>query len=179
MRISPFFVILLLGQAATPASADIRMLRAEIAQGELRVGGTVGQPGVSVSLDNKFNAVSDKTGVFVFRVPYLPPTCIVTVAAGQELHQVVIANCGPTGTAGPAGAPGPKGDIGAPGAPGAPGERGPIGVKGDPGPPGPTGPQGPAGPEGPPGPPGAAGERGPIGVKGDPGPTGPAGPRPQ
>jgi len=175
MRISPVFAILLLSGATTPASAEvIRILRAEIGQGELHEGGTIGQHGVSLSLDNKFSVISDKTGVFIFRVPYLPPTCIVTVSAGQEHRQVVIANCGA------AGPPGPKGDVGPPGesgAPGAVGERGAIGVKGDPGPPGPAGRPGPAGPEGPPGPPGPAGERGPIGVKGDPGPPGSAAPQ--
>jgi len=187
MRISPVFAILFLSGATSSASADaIRILRADIAQGELHVGGSVGQPGVAVSLDDKFSATSDKTGVFIFRVPYLPPSCIVMLTAGQEHRQAVIANCGP------AGPPGPKGDVGPPGEagvagpagphgpegplgpPGAVGERGPIGVKGDPGPTGPVGSRGPAGPEGPPGPPGPAGERGPIGVKGDPGPPGPS-----
>jgi hypothetical protein len=185
MRISSVFAILLFGGATTSASAEvIRILRADIAQGELHVGGAVGQPGISLSLDDKFTVTSDKTGVFIFRVPYLPPTCMVTVSAGQEHRQVVVANCGPVGAAGPkgdvgpagasgeAGPAGPAGPIGPEGPPGPPGERGPIGVKGDPGPPGPAGPQGPAGPEGPPGPPGPAGERGPIGVKGDPGPAG-------
>jgi Collagen triple helix repeat (20 copies) len=167
MRISPVFAILLLSGAIVPASAEvIRILRADIEQGELHVGGNVGQPGITVSLDDKFSVTSDKTGVFIFRVPFFPPTCMVTLTAGQEHRQVVIANCG---LMGPAGAPGSKGAEGPPGPPGADGERGPIGVKGDPGPPGPAGPAGPAGPEGPPGPPGPAGERGPIGVKGDPG----------
>jgi hypothetical protein len=184
MRISPVFAIVLLSGATIPASAQtIRILRADISQGELHVGGSVGQPGVTVSLDDKFTVTSDKAGVFIFRVPYLPPTCIVALTAGQEHHQTIIANCGPVGPAGPkgdvgppgergdvgpAGPAGPRGSEGPPGPPGV-GERGPIGVKGDPGPPGPVGPAGPAGPEGPPGPLGPAGERGPMGVKGDPG----------
>jgi hypothetical protein len=188
MRISPVFAVLLLNGAATSASAEvIRILRADISQGELHVGGSIGQPGVSLSLDDKFSVTSDKAGVFIFRVPYLPPACIVTVSAGQEHRQVVIANCGPIGAPGPkgdvgpagprgeagaAGAAGPNGPEGPAGSPGAAGEQGPIGAKGDPGPQGPAGPRGPAGLEGPPGPPGPAGERGPIGVKGDPGPPG-------
>jgi hypothetical protein len=185
MRISLVFAIALLSGVSIPASAEpIRILRADISQGELHVGGSVGQPGVTVSMDDKFSVTSDKTGIFVFRVPYLPPSCIVTVTAGQDHHQTVIANCGPVGPAGPKGEVGPPGErgevgpsgpVGARGSDGPPGpagdvgERGPIGVKGDPGPPGPAGPPGAAGPEGPQGPPGPAGERGPMGVKGDPG----------
>src|SRR5271165_3301831 len=107
--------IVCLGGSIGPAFADIRMLQAEIARGDLRVAGSVGKGGVTVNLDKKFNTTSDKDGIFVFRVPYLPPTCIVSVDAEQDHRQAIVANCGPTG------APGAKGD---------PGEAGPAGPVG-------------------------------------------------
>jgi hypothetical protein len=162
VRISPFVLLLSCVQVAAPALADLRIQRAEIAQGELRVSGSVTPPGIDVSLDDKFKATADAKGAFLFRLPYLPSTCIVTVASGQEHRQVIVANCGPMG------APGPKGNPGPPGPPGPPGAIGPDGVTGA------TGPIGVAGARGEKGPPG---ERGPIGVKGDPGPAGPAGPQ--
>ena len=97
---------------------------------------------------------------FTLELNYFPANCTVTLKAGEETRDVVIAMCGPKGEPGPAG---PQGAAGSKGESGAAGPQGPAGPKGEPGA---AGPQGPAGPEGPAGPAGAAGPRGPKGDAG-------------
>jgi hypothetical protein len=181
--------------SGTAALAEIRIVDARIAGGELRVTGVVAPRSDTVVMDDDVSTQTDARGRFAFRAPYFPRNCTVTLKAGQEQRAVVIANCGaagPQGAAGPAGLAGPPGETGAQGprgeggAAGAPGPRGEIGPrggagpKGDAGPPGPRGETGaagligPPGPAGPPGERGAAGPAGPPGERGAPGPPGPA-----
>jgi hypothetical protein len=151
--------------SALPVRAEIRIEDARIAAGELRITGRVPKGGEVVVLDDDVSVQADRAGRFSFRVPYMPQrNCTVTLKAGADEREAVVANCGltgaqgdkgepgPTGAQGPRGEPGPAGPVGAVGAAGAPG---PQGAKGDPGPAGPQGPKGDAGPAGPPGPAGS------------------------
>jgi len=134
--------------SGTAALAEIRIVDARIAGGELRVTGIVAPRSDTVIMDDDVSVQTDARGRFAFRSPTFPKNCTVTLKAGQEQRAVVIANCGATGPqgaagpAGPAGPPGPAGEAGARGeaaAAGAPGPRGETGPKGDIGPPGPRG----------------------------------------
>lgn len=158
-----------------PAAARIRLHDAEILAGVLVVEGRTQVRGQPVTLDGRFTTRSDRRRKFAFRVPYYPSNCTVTLKAGADERQAVVANCGATGAdgaQGPQGPAGPSGPAGAPGAQGAAGPRGPEGSAGPRGPAGPPGLQGVAGPPGPQGPAGTAGvagPQGPAGAKGDPG----------
>jgi hypothetical protein len=163
--------------AAGNAQAKIRLNDAQIMAGVLVVGGWTDQRGETVSLDNKFSAVSDKRRRFVFRVPYMPANCLVTLEVGAQTRTAVIANCGTIGLTGPRGENGPAGPRGEIGPVGPKGETGPIGPQGEIGPAGPKGENGPAGPQGEIGPTGPQGDIGRAGPKGDTGEIGPAGPR--
>src|SRR3954451_19844573 len=99
-------------------------------------------PNETITLDGKFTAVSDRRRRFVFRVPYYPPSCTVTLKANNDERTAAVAVCA------------------AAGATGSRGDSVPTGVQGAQGPPGPEGLQGPPGPQG------ASGERGPIGAQG-------------
>lgn len=144
---------------ATQSLAQIQVDDARIAGGDLRISGRVKERGGTVILDDDISTMSDRQGRFSFRVPHMPPSCVVTLKSGQDEREAVVANCGSVGPRGEKGEPGPTGPAGAagpPGPPGPPGSPGPQGVAGPPGPRGETGPAGPAGPPGPPGPDGAA-----------------------
>lgn len=166
---------------ARPSQAPnqpIMVYDARIEAGDLRISGSVRKPGAIVVLDDDISIQADRRGRFVFRLPYRPSTCVVTLKSEPDEREAVVANCapegppgppGPQGAAGPPGEPGDKGDQGSQGQVGPKGEAGP---KGDIGPKGEAGAQGPAGPQGAPGPKGETGAPGPQGV---PGPRGPAG----
>ena len=151
---------------------------ARIEAGDLRVSGSVRKPGAIVVLDDDISIQADRRGRFVFRVPYRPATCVVTLKSEPDEREAVVANCapeGPPGPPGPQGAAGPPGETGAKGEAGAKGDQGPqgeMGAKGEMGPRGEAGPQGPAGPQGTPGPKGEPGETGISGLQGAPGPRG-------
>lgn len=181
-----------------PAEARIRLNDSEMLAGLLVVTGHTQHPFETISLDGKYTTKSDGRRRFHFRVPYYPPTCTVTLKAGDDDRTAAVAVCAAAGNAGPRGEPGPqgvagvvgpqglRGPAGPQGAPGPQGARGPQGSQGLQGPAGaqgatgsagPTGPQGPAGPRGPAGVAGQAGPQGPTGVAGSAGPAGPRGPQ--
>jgi hypothetical protein len=156
--------------SALPAWAEIRIEDARIAAGELRITGRVPKGGEVVILDEDVSVQADRAGRFSFRVPYMPQrNCTVTLKAGADEREAVVANCGLTGAQGETGEPGP---VGAQGPRGEPGPAGPVGPVG---PVGAVGAAGAPGPQGPKGDPGPAGTQGP---KGDAGPAGPPGPAP-
>lgn len=159
-------------RATRPApSQPIMVYDARIEAGDLRISGSVRKPNAIVVMDEDISIQADRRGRFVFRLPYRPGTCVVSLKSDEDEREAVIANCAPEGQAGPKGDAGPMGQAGAQG---QPGETGPKGDKGEAGPVGPAGMAGPVGPQGLPGTPGARGEPGP---KGDTGPKGDAGPR--
>ena len=158
----------------TPAQ-PISVYDARIEAGDLRLSGSVRKPGAIVEMDGDISIQADSRGRFLFKLPYRPATCVVTLKSGEDEREAVVANCapeGPPGQTGPQGAPGPAGEAG------AKGEQGPNGIaglKGDPGPVGAAGPKGDVGPKGEAGLQGAAGprgEQGPAGPKGEPGTPG-------
>jgi hypothetical protein len=184
------------------AQARIRLNDSEMLAGLLVVTGHTEHPNETITLDGKFTATSNHSRRFYFRIPYYPPTCTVTLKAGDDERTAAVAVCaaagntgargepGPQGVAGATGPQGPAGPQGVPGPQGAQGPQGPAGAQGPVGVAGPRGPQGPAGvagatgaqgpagvagPQGPQGPAGVAGPKGPAGVAGPPGPQGSAG----
>ncbi|GJE62127.1 collagen-like protein [Methylobacterium trifolii] len=154
-------------------SQPIMVYDARIEAGDLRISGSVRKGGAIVAMDDDISVMADKRGRFVFRLPYRPGTCVVTLKSEEDEREAVIANCAPEGQAGakgdtgPTGEPGPKGEAGLQGPPGAPGPQGPAGIQG------PAGAQGAAGPMGLRG---EAGAKGEPGTKGEAGPQGTAGP---
>jgi hypothetical protein len=164
---------------AASAEARIRLNDAELLAGLLVVTGHTERPNESVMLDGKFSTTSDRHRRFVFRVPYYPPTCAVTLKTDLEERVAIVAVCGASGGAGPQGVlgpVGPQGPQGLQGPPGSEGPRGPQGAQGPQGPQGVRGAQGEAGPQGPQGPQGAQGPAGVTGAEGPAGPQGPSGP---
>ena len=174
--------VVALAVLATPALADITISQAEITGGRLMISGRLSDGNQVVRIDNTDHRTqSGNTGFFHFRLPYLPPSCMVSIVSELDrFDDVVIGNCGPRGEIGPAG---PQGDAGPAGAAGAGGDQGPAGLRGfagRAGPAGPLGEPGPAGPQGNAGPAGAAGaggDQGPAGLRGFAGRAGPAGPQ--
>jgi len=160
-----------LGVSVQSAEARIRLTDAEILAGLLVVGRTE-HAQETITLDGKFTAVSDRRRRFAFRVPYYPPSCTVTLKAGDDERTAAVAVCAAAGVTGQRGAVGPQGAQGLPGPPGPQGERGPAGPPGSAGAQGPQGPQGPAGVAGPAGPAGPTGERGEAGAAGPKGEAG-------
>jgi hypothetical protein len=176
-----------------PAAARIRLNDAEIVAGVLVVSGRTRHRYERIALDDRAARKSDRHRRFVFRIPYFPTNCTVTLKTADDERVATIASCGgrgpqgfvgergPAGTSGSPGPPGQQGGAGAAGPQGTPGVAGPQGVPGaagPPGPPGPAGAQGPAGPQGiagPAGPPGATGAQGAAGAPGIAGPRGPKG----
>lgn len=157
----------------------IQVWDARIEGGDLRISGSVGKPGVVVTVDDDIPVQTDRRGRFSLHVPYLPPNCVATLKAGEESREIVVANCGATGPQGPKGEPGPTGPQGVAGLPGPkgdPGPRGEPGPKGEPGPRGEAGAKGEPGPKGDPGPRGERGPKGEAGLPGAPGPRGEPGP---
>jgi hypothetical protein len=153
----------------------ISVYDARIEAGDLRLSGSVRKPGAIVEMDGDISIQADSRGRFLFKLPYRPATCVVTLKSGEDEREAVVANCapeGPPGPTGPQGAPGPAGEAGAKGEQGpaglagVKGEAGPVGAAG---PTGDTGPKGEAGLQGAPGP---RGEQGPAGPKGEPGTPG-------
>lgn len=178
--------------APRPASQPIMVYDARIEAGDLRISGSVRKPNAIVVMDEDISIQADRRGRFVFRLPYRPGSCVVSLKSDEDEREAVIANCAPEGQAGPkgdagpmgqAGAQGPQGETGPKGERGEAGPAGPAGIAGPigpqgqagaPGPKGDTGPKGDAGPKGDTGPKGEPGPRGPAGIAGAPGPAGPA-----
>ena len=166
-------------QPRTPQvpSQPIMVYDARIEAGDLRVSGSVRKPGAIVVLDDDISIQADRRGRFVFRLPYRPATCVVTLKSEPDEREAVVANCAPEGPPGP---PGPQGAAGPPGETGPKGEAGPKGqpgAKGEPGPQGVAGLKGEAGPQGVPGLKGETGLPGPPGPRGQTGPQGGPGPK--
>jgi len=188
-------VWVLAGGMSSPAAARIRLSDSEILAGRLVVVGHTQHANETISLDGKFTTTSNRHRRFYFRVPYYPPTCTITLKAGDDERTAAVAVCAAAGTTGPRGEAGPQGIVGAVGPQGPQGPQGAAGPQGVAGPQGAigaagpqgtagahglagaVGPQGPAGPPGPAGVAGPAGARGPQGAAGVAGPAGPAGPR--
>jgi hypothetical protein len=158
--------------AAQPVRQPIQVDDARIVGGDLRLSGRVPRAGLTVTLDDDIAVIAGRGGRFAFSVPYMPQNCVVTLKAGDDEREAVIANCGAKGEAGAKGDAGPKGDQGIKGDQGPRGEPGPVGAAGPPGEPGIPGPIGATGPAGATGQRGEAGPRGEPGPKGDPGPAG-------
>ena len=162
-------------------SQPIMVYDARIEAGELRISGSVRKPGTIVVLDDDISIQADRRGRFTFRLPYRPPTCVVTLKSEPDEREAVVANCAPEGPPGPpgsqgvAGPPGETGPKGEPGSKGESGAKGELGAKGEPGIKGEPGLKGETGPQGAPGPKGEAGLQGAAGSQGNPGPRGPAG----
>ncbi|GJE39954.1 hypothetical protein KHHGKMAE_4043 [Methylobacterium persicinum] len=172
-------------QRASAPAQPISVYDARIEAGDLRLSGSVRKPGAIIEMDGDISVQADRRGRFLFKLPYRPSTCTVTLKSGEDEREAAIANCAPEGAPGPAGpqgVPGPAGEKGATGETGARGEAGPQGAPGPRGEQGPSGEQGPAGPKGEagmpglPGPRGEAGPAGPAGARGETGPRGPVGP---
>jgi Collagen triple helix repeat (20 copies) len=157
-----------------PAAARIRLNDAEIVAGVLVVSGHTRHRYESIALDDRAARKSDRHRRFVFRIPYYPPNCTVTLKTADDERVATIASCGAQGAKG---AIGERGFTGLPGPPGATGPAGAAGIAGPPGPSGPTGPQGTNGPQGASGPQGPTGPAGAQGIPGPPGPNGVAGPQ--
>jgi hypothetical protein len=148
------------------AQARIRLNDAEMLAGLLVIAGYTQHADEPITLDGKFTTRSDRRHRFAFRVPYYPPSCVVTLRTNGDERTAVVATCGAAGGQGQQGEHGPQGIAGSPG---VPGERGPAGA------PGPQGAQGPQGLPGAQGAQGPVGPQGPVGVAGPAGPTGPQG----
>ena len=108
-------------------SQPIMVYDARIEAGDLRVSGSVRKPGAIVVLDDDISIQADRRGRFVFRLPYRPATCVVTLKSEPDEREAVVANCAPEGPPGP---PGPQGAAGPPGETGAKGDQGPQGELG-------------------------------------------------
>ena len=94
---------------AGPASAEIAVSGARIAEGSLIVLGQADEPNARITLDGGFDQVTDGRGRFEFRVVYHPATCIVMLKTPKAERSAVVTGCGqvgPRGEAGPAGPPG-------------------------------------------------------------------------
>ena len=164
------------------AAGNIDVDMAIIANGHLKVFGRLTPPqSANVTLDEKYDAHSDKDGRFSFQLPYHPESCVVTLKAESFSRQAVVGYCSRPHVVQVREAPAkpapmmlaantPKGEVGPRGPQGGAGPQGPEGPQGERGAKGDPGPAGPAGPPGPIGQPGLKGE------KGDRGPAGPAGP---
>ncbi|MBY0296947.1 MAG: hypothetical protein K2X71_13075, partial [Methylobacterium sp.] len=113
--------------AAPPARAEIQILAAKIAAGELWVLGSADEPNAEISLDERFAARTDGRGQFEFRIVYHPPTCIVTLRTRRQERSAVVGECGQQG---PAGAPGPQGPTGPRGEDGSAAQAGAAGPPG-------------------------------------------------
>ena len=150
----------------------ITVYDARIEAGDLRISGAIRKPGAIVALDDDISVQADRRGRFTFRLPYRPPTCVVTLKVEEEEREAVVANCAPEGPPGP---PGPQGAVGQPGPAGEPGAKGDPGPEGKAGDKGERGLKGESGPRGESGANGEAGSKGEAGAAGLPGPAGLAG----
>ncbi len=100
-----------------PASADIVIRGARIAEGDLWVLGQVDEPNTTISLDDSYYEKTDSRGRFEFRLGYHPATCTVVLKTARQSRAVVVANCGQRGPAGPEGPPGASAPVVAPAPP--------------------------------------------------------------
>ncbi|MCJ2079374.1 collagen-like protein [Methylobacterium sp. E-016] len=158
-------------------SQPIMVYDARIEAGDLRISGSVRKGGAVVVMDEDVSVMADSRGRFLFRLPYRPGSCVVSLKSNEDERESVIANCAPEGQAGAKGETGVRGEPGPQGVAGLPGPAGPAGEagpKGETGPRGEMGPKGETGPKGEAGPRGAAGPQGDAGQKGEAGPAGPA-----
>ena len=95
------------------AEARIRLTDAEILAGLLVVAGRTEHAQETITLDGKFTVVSDRRRRFAFRVPYYPPSCMVTLKAGDDERTAAVAVCAAAGVTGQRGESGPVGLQGA------------------------------------------------------------------
>jgi hypothetical protein len=65
--------------SGTAALAEIRIVDARIAGGELRVTGVVAPRSDTVVMDDDVSTQTDARGRFAFRAPYFPRNCTVTL----------------------------------------------------------------------------------------------------
>src|SRR4029077_9184560 len=77
--------------------ARIRLTDSEILAGLLVVAGRTEHANETVTLDGKFTTVSDRRHRFVFRVPYSPPSCTVTLKANDDERTAAVAVCAAAG----------------------------------------------------------------------------------
>lgn len=147
-----------------------------IEAGLLVAEGMTPKPGMSVTLDGRFERKSDGKGFFRFSILHRPGDCTVDLRTRLGTDRALVADCGPKGERGPRGATGPAGPVGPQGPQGDTGPIGPQGQQGATGSAGPIGPQGAQGPQGPQGVQGPQGDTGPQGPQGLQGPIGPQGP---
>ncbi len=89
-------------------SQPIAVYDARIEAGDLRLSGSVRKPGAIVEMDGETSIQADKRGRFVFKLPYKPATCVVTLKSGEDEREAVVANCAPEGPPGPAGPQGAR-----------------------------------------------------------------------
>ncbi|TXM71444.1 MULTISPECIES: collagen-like protein [unclassified Methylobacterium] len=151
-------------------SQPIMVYDARIEAGDLRISGSVRKGGAVVVMDEDVSVMADSRGRFLFRLPYRPGSCVVSLKSDEDEREAVIANCAPEGQAGAKGETGVRGEPGPQGVAGLPGPAGPAGEAGSKGEPGLKGEAGPKGEAG------AKGEAGPKGEPGSKGEAGPAGP---
>lgn len=79
-------------------AADIVISDARIAGGALIVSGTTAHASAAITLDGQFKATSNAKKAFSFKLPYLPPDCMVELRTGTQAPlKAVIANCAPRG----------------------------------------------------------------------------------
>lgn len=179
--------------ASAAEAAKLKISDAGVTGGALVISGETNIGGRTIVLDGQFETISEPSGAFTFRLTdYLPPSCVVSVKAGDAKKTAVVANCGPRGLT-PRGAwrqqdiyrlddvvtfkgatwralsqskgQRPDGDSGLWEGfvlRGKPGDSGPTGATGEPGPEGPAGAVGDQGPTGPAGPQGNQGDPGVV-----------------
>lgn len=130
-------------------AADLSISTAAISGGRLVIEGTAPKSGQVVKIDGRSNqTTADKTGAFSFDLAWTPPDCLVTLVAGGDTQDVLIADCAPVGATGAKGATGATGARGVQGAQGAQGPTGPTGATGSRGAAGAAGAAGAQGPAG-------------------------------
>jgi len=112
-------------------AADLSISTAAISGGRLVIEGTAPKSGQVIKIDGRSNqTTADKTGAFAFDLAWTPPDCLVTLVAGGDTQDVLIADCAPVGATGAKGATGATGARGVQGVPGARGPAGPTGATG-------------------------------------------------
>ena len=83
-------VVLLLG--AGSARASIRIDDARLESGQLTLSGQAA-PGQSITVDGKFSTKADAGGHFQFQANYKPPTCMVSLTAGDDSYSAIVTGC--------------------------------------------------------------------------------------
>jgi hypothetical protein len=97
MRFVAFCCVLacLILAMAAPASARIRVHDAELNGGRLVVTGSTTRRHQAVTLNGRFVRRSNRHRRFVFRVRYVPRSCIVRLRSGGAVRAVAVDHCRP------------------------------------------------------------------------------------